>query len=157
MSDVQNLYWNDPYLVKYSPNQIFQICIPDNEVSSVIKVCHFKACGDHFSSKKTTAKILQSGFYWPTMFKDSYAFCKTCENYQKAGFISKHRESLDNLLLTLKSHHGGDVHSAIHDLWPYFYKEHAHYSLGNLTKKRPFLLVFKKTRWEAYPRPIEGV
>ena len=109
-----------------------------------------KACGDHFSLKKTTAKILQSGFYWPTMFNDSYAFCKTCENYQKVGFISKHRESLD-LLLTLKSHHSGDVHRAIHDLWPQFHKERDRLSLGNLTKKRPCLPVFKKTKWEAYP------
>ena len=61
-------------------------------------------------------------------------------------------ESLDNLLLTLKSHHSGDVHRAVHDLWPHFHKEHAHHSLGNLTKKkRLFLLVFKKTGWEAYP------
>ena len=52
------------------------------------------------------------------------------------GFISKHRESLDNLMLTLKSHHSGDVHRAVHDLWPHFYKEHAHHSLGNLTKKK---------------------
>jgi hypothetical protein len=36
---------------------------------------------------------------------NTHVFCKTCENYQKVGFISKHRESLDNLLLTLKSHH----------------------------------------------------
>ena len=34
----------------------------------------------------------------------------------QGGFISKHRESLDNLLLTPKSHHSGDVHCAIHDL-----------------------------------------
>ena len=88
------------------------------------------------------AKILQSGFYWPIMFKDSYAFCKTCKNYQKVGFISKHRESLDNLLLTLKSHHSGDVYNVIHDLWPYFHKEHAHYSLGNLTKKKTFFASF---------------
>jgi len=66
-------------------------------------------------------------------------------------------ESLDNLLLTLKSHHSGDVHRAIHDLWSYFHKEHAHHSLGNLTKKRPCFSVFKKIGWEAYPRPIEGV
>ena len=89
-----------------------------------------------------TAKILQNGFYWPIMFKHLYAFCKTCENYQKVGFISKHRESLDNLLLTLKSHHSEDVHNAIHDLWPYFHKEHAHYSLGNLTKKKTFFASF---------------
>ena len=91
------------------------------------------------------------------MFKDSYTFCKTCENCQKVGFILNHRESLDNLLLTLKSHHSEYVHRAIHYLWPHFHKEHAHHSLGNLTKKRQCLQVFKKTVWEAYPRPIEGV
>jgi hypothetical protein len=46
-------------------------------------------CGGHFSSRKTIVKIKQSGFYWPTMFKDSHAFCKTCENCQKLGSISK--------------------------------------------------------------------
>ena len=65
--------------------------------------------------------------------------------------------SLDNLLLTLETHPSGDVHRAIHDLWPQFHKERDRLSLGNLTKKRPCLPVFKKTGWEAYPRPIEGV
>jgi len=137
LSDVQNFYWDDSYLFKYCPNQIYQRCISNNKVRNVIKFCHFEACGDHFSSKKTIAKILQCGFYCPTMFKDIYAFCKTSKNYQKVGFISKHRESLDNLLLTLKSHHSGDVHRAIHVLWPYFHKEHDRHSLGNLTKKDP--------------------
>jgi hypothetical protein len=35
---------------------------------------------------------------------------------QKLGFISKHKESLDNLLLTLVTYLNGDVHRAIHDL-----------------------------------------
>jgi hypothetical protein len=130
LNEVKNFYWDDPYLFKYCPDQIFQKCILDNEVSSVIKFCHFEAYGDHFSSKKMITKILQCGFYWPTMFKDSHAFCKTCENCQKVGFISKHRESLDNLLLTLKSHHSGDMHRAIHDLWPHFHKEHDRLVLG---------------------------
>jgi hypothetical protein len=83
LNELKNFYWDDPYLFKYCPDQIFQRCIPDNVVSSVIKFCHSEACGGDFSSRKTTAKILQSGFYWPTMFKDTHAFCKTCENYQK--------------------------------------------------------------------------
>jgi len=49
LSNVQNFYWDNPYLFKYCHNQIFQRCIPDNEVSSVIKLCHFEACRDHFS------------------------------------------------------------------------------------------------------------
>jgi hypothetical protein len=99
---VKNFYWDDPYLFKYCPDQIFQICIPDNEVSSVIKFCHSKACGDHFSSRKTTAKILQSGFYWPSMFKDSHAVCKTSENYQKLGSISKCHMMPLNLILVIE-------------------------------------------------------
>ena len=42
----------------------------------------------------------------------------------KIQFIkdSLSKESLDNLLLTLKTHPSGDVHRAIHDLWPQFHK-----------------------------------
>jgi len=100
LNEVKNFYWDDPYLFKYCPDQIFRRCIPDNEVSSVIKFCHSEACGGHFSSRKTTAKILQSGFYWPTMFKDSHTFCKTCENCQKLGSISKrHMMPLNPILV----------------------------------------------------------
>jgi len=116
LSDVQKFYWDDPYLFKYCPDKIFQRCIPDNEVSSVIKLCHSEACRSHFSLEKMTAKILQCEFYWPTMFKDTHVFCKACENCQKSGFISKHKESLDNLLLTFKTYPGGDVHGAFQDL-----------------------------------------
>jgi phosphopantetheinyl transferase (holo-ACP synthase) len=72
LNEVKNFYWDDPYLFKYCPDQIFRRCILENEVSSVIKFCHSEACGGHFSSKKTTAKFLQCGFYWPTMFKDTH-------------------------------------------------------------------------------------
>jgi len=100
LNEVKNFYWDDPYLFKYCPDQIFRRCIPDNEVSSVIKFCHSEACGGHFSSRKTTAKILQCGFYWPTMFKDSHAFYKICENCQKLGSISKrHMMPLNPILV----------------------------------------------------------
>jgi len=84
---VKNFCCDDPYLFKYCSNQIFQKSIPDNEVSGVIKFCHSELCKGHFSLKNTSAKILQCGFYWPTMYKDTHALCKTCENYQKVGFI----------------------------------------------------------------------
>ena len=49
LNEVRNFYWDDPNLFKHCPDQIFQRCIPDNEVSSVIKLCHSEACGNHFS------------------------------------------------------------------------------------------------------------
>ena len=45
---MKNFYWDDPYLFKYCPDQIFQRCIFNNKVSSVIKFCHFEACKGHF-------------------------------------------------------------------------------------------------------------
>jgi hypothetical protein len=51
------------------------------------------------------------------MFKDTYVFCKACEDCQKSGFISQHKEFLDNLLLTFETYPGGDVHCAFHDLY----------------------------------------
>ncbi|XP_073131632.1 uncharacterized protein [Henckelia pumila] len=78
LKEVKKFYWDDPYLFKYCPDQIFRRCIPDNE-----------ACGGHFSSKKTAAKIFKCGFYWPSLFKDTHSFCKSCENCQKMGSISK--------------------------------------------------------------------
>ena len=75
-------------MFKYCADQIVR-CIPDNEISSVINFCYSKACSGHFSSRNVAAKILQCGFYWPTIFKDTYEFCKTCENCQKLGSITK--------------------------------------------------------------------
>jgi len=51
LSDVQNFYWDNPYLFKYYPNQIYQRCILDNEVSNVMKFCHSEACEGYFSSR----------------------------------------------------------------------------------------------------------
>ena len=35
------------------------------------------------------AKILQCGFYWPSIFRDSHAYCSACERCQKLGSIGK--------------------------------------------------------------------
>ena len=34
-------------------------------------------------------KVLQLGFYWPTLFKDAHHFVSTCDRFQKMGSISK--------------------------------------------------------------------
>jgi hypothetical protein len=91
--EVRNFYWDDPYLFKYYPDQILRRCIPYNETLSVIKFCHTKACGGHFSVKKNIAKILQCGFYLPIMFKDTYSFYKWCLECQKLGRVT-HRNMM---------------------------------------------------------------
>ena len=55
-----------------------------------------------FLLKKTTTKILQYEFYWPTLFKDTYIFWKTYENSQKLGAISKWNMMPLNLILVIE-------------------------------------------------------
>ena len=86
--EVRNFYWDDLYLFKYCLVQILR-CILDNKTLNVIKFCHTEACGGRFSIKKTTTKILQCGFYWPTMFKDTYSFNKGCLECQKLGRVTR--------------------------------------------------------------------
>ena len=88
-SQVKYFYWDDPYLFKYCPDQIIRRCVPDNEMRSVLSFCHDQACGGHFGPKKTAEKVLQCGFYWPSLFKDAYEFCKACDRCQLLGKISR--------------------------------------------------------------------
>ncbi|XP_019173871.1 PREDICTED: uncharacterized protein LOC109169443 [Ipomoea nil] len=63
-------------------------------------IFHTLNCGGHFSGKKTASKVLQSGFYWPTLFKDAYEFCAKCDKCQRTGNISKrHEMPLSNILV----------------------------------------------------------
>ena len=55
-------------------------------------MCHSSLYGGHFASRKTGAKVLQSGFYWPTLFKDAIKYCKECLKCQSALNISKKDE-----------------------------------------------------------------
>ncbi|KAK9922021.1 hypothetical protein M0R45_030503 [Rubus argutus] len=87
--EVRSFFWDDPYLFKYCADQIYRRCVPNNEMHDVISFCHNEACGGHFSVKKTAAKILQCGFYWPILFKDTYAYCRSCERCQNLGAITR--------------------------------------------------------------------
>ncbi len=47
----------------------------------------------------TTKKILDAGYWQPTLFKDTHDFCKSCDNYQKIGGLRT--KSLAKLVTTL--------------------------------------------------------
>ncbi|CAN6441209.1 unnamed protein product [Victoria cruziana] len=63
LSQVRYFHWDEPDLFKYCADQVFRRCVPEEEFQSIISFCHAKACGGHYSSRKTAAKVLQSGFY----------------------------------------------------------------------------------------------
>ena len=50
---------------------------------------HSLECGGHFNGQRTAAKVLQSGFYWPSIFKDAHLFAKSLDNCQRTGNIGR--------------------------------------------------------------------
>ena len=60
-------------------------CVHNSDIESVLSFCHDGICGGHFSGHKTIAKILQCGFYWPTLFKDAFKYCKSMCFMSKVG------------------------------------------------------------------------
>jgi hypothetical protein len=56
--------------------------------------CHASSYGGHHSGPRTAAKVLQCGFFWPTIFKDCIEFVKECDECQRSGTISKRDEML---------------------------------------------------------------
>ncbi|CAN6583778.1 unnamed protein product [Malus baccata var. baccata] len=86
--DARFYVWDDPYLWKFCPDQIIRRCVHDSECHSILSFCHTYACGGHFGTQRTTLKVLQCGFYWPSIFKDAKTFCLTCDKCQRMGGIS---------------------------------------------------------------------
>ena len=102
LSRAKHYAWDDPYLYKFCPYQIIQRCVPEDEQQDILRMCHEGACGGHFASRKTSAKILQSGFYWPTMFKDCNTHCKSCPQCQQLGKINTRYQMPQNHICVVK-------------------------------------------------------
>ena len=71
---------------------IIRRCVPENEQNKIMNECHASPYGGHFSGERTAHKILQSGFYWPTIFRDCAEWVKLCDRCQKIGNISSRNE-----------------------------------------------------------------
>ena len=86
---IHSCYWEEPFLYKYCVDQIIRRCVPEREQQGILSYCHESACGGHSASHKTTMKEIQSGFYWPSLFKDAHTICSECDKCQRLGKISR--------------------------------------------------------------------
>ncbi|RDY12052.1 hypothetical protein CR513_03203, partial [Mucuna pruriens] len=93
-SDAKYYIWDDPYLWKRGSDHVIRRCIPDSEISSVLHFCHETVGGGHHGSTRTTRKVLDCGFYWPTIFQDAHHFVSTCEQCQRAGRTMSRRHEM---------------------------------------------------------------
>ena len=71
---------------------IIKRCVPEIEQGEIIDKCHASPYGGHFSRDRTTHKILQSSFYWPTLFKDCFEWVKYYDKCQRINNICRRNE-----------------------------------------------------------------
>ena len=91
-TDSRYYIWDDPLLFKRGVDMIIRRCVPESEQCKILNECHASPYGGHFSGERTAHKILQSGFYWPTIFRDCAEWVKLCDRCQKIGNISSRNE-----------------------------------------------------------------
>ena len=61
--ELKYYFWEKPLLFHLGYDQIIRQCTLEEEQGDILAMCHSSTCGGHFVARKTTDKILQSGFY----------------------------------------------------------------------------------------------
>ncbi|CAM8997041.1 unnamed protein product [Rhodiola kirilowii] len=89
LSDVKRYFWDDPFLYKLCDDGLYKTCVDEDQIRWILECCYSSQYGGHEAGLKIAAKVLQSEFYWPTLFKDAHEFVKACDQCQRTGNISK--------------------------------------------------------------------
>eukprot|EP00253_Pinus_taeda_P007233 PITA_07233 len=77
--------WIGGNLFKLGPNKILRSCVREEEVFDILLTCHNGPCGGHFVAKRTAFKILQAGYYWPTLHQDVRRYINQCDRCKRMG------------------------------------------------------------------------
>ncbi|XP_056853224.1 uncharacterized protein LOC130502448 [Raphanus sativus] len=84
------------------PDHLYRRAVAEEEVDGILQQCHGSSYGGHFATFKTVAKVLQAGFWWPHMFKDTQEFISRCDSCQRRGNITKRNEMPQNPILEVE-------------------------------------------------------
>nr|GEX51484.1 reverse transcriptase domain-containing protein [Tanacetum cinerariifolium] len=78
--------------------KVIRRCVHGKEVLDILVACHNGPTREHHGVNLTAKKIFDSGFFWPTIYKDAHVFVKNCDSCQRQGKISRHDEMPQNFI-----------------------------------------------------------
>ncbi|GJS26856.1 reverse transcriptase domain-containing protein [Tanacetum coccineum] len=85
--DIKHYFWDDPYLFKIYANQVIRRCVYRQEAIDILTACHYGHTGGHYGANYTAKKVFDSGFYWPTIYRDAHDLVTRCDGCQRQGKI----------------------------------------------------------------------
>ncbi|GJT45584.1 reverse transcriptase domain-containing protein [Tanacetum coccineum] len=96
LSQVKYYFWDEPYAFKLCSDNVMRRCVAGNEILEILTHCHSGPTVGHHSASITGRKVYESGFYWPSIFKDAKDYVMICDACQRSGNISSRSEMPQN-------------------------------------------------------------
>nr|XP_009792104.1 PREDICTED: uncharacterized protein LOC104239225 [Nicotiana sylvestris] len=92
LRDCRQYYWEEPFLFRVCADNIIRRCVPEEEIMPILKACHDSPVGGYHGGNRTADKVLECGYYWPSIYHDANQMVKACDKCQRQGSISKRHE-----------------------------------------------------------------
>nr|GEW36217.1 reverse transcriptase domain-containing protein [Tanacetum cinerariifolium] len=70
IKDVKHYFWDNPFLFKVCADQVIRRCVHGQEAVDILKGCHNGPTRRHHGPNYTAKKVFDSGFYWPTIYRN---------------------------------------------------------------------------------------
>nr|GEZ89253.1 reverse transcriptase domain-containing protein [Tanacetum cinerariifolium] len=95
------------------------------EAIDILNACHSGPIGGHYGANYTVKKVFDSGFYWPSIYKDAFELVKHCDSCQRQGKVLQKDEMPQNFIQICE----------IFDVWGIDFMDLANYHAGNFIIK----------------------
>ncbi|XP_070036425.1 uncharacterized protein [Nicotiana tomentosiformis] len=99
--DCLDYYWDEPYLFKICNDGVIRRYVLEEEQLSILKACHSTPYCGHHGGARTATKVLNCGFYWPTLYKDASELVRHCDECQRA-VVALHNNEARSVVAFLK-------------------------------------------------------
>ncbi|GJX30908.1 reverse transcriptase domain-containing protein [Tanacetum coccineum] len=94
--DVRHYFWDDPYLFRIGADQVIRRCVYGQEAVDILTACHNGPTRGHHGANYTAKKVFDSGFYWPTIYRDAHdlvtRIAPDYEDSRARGFVLRSLE-----------------------------------------------------------------
>nr|GEX27729.1 reverse transcriptase domain-containing protein [Tanacetum cinerariifolium] len=95
--DVKHYFWDDPFLFKTCVDQVIRRCVA-KKLSTSSQLAIVDPPGDITVPTIPPKRFFDSGFYWPTIYKDAFELVRNCDSCQRQGNISQRDKMPQNVI-----------------------------------------------------------
>ncbi|GJR32951.1 reverse transcriptase domain-containing protein [Tanacetum coccineum] len=75
---------------------VIRRCVSGQEAIDILIACHSGPTGGHYGANYTAKKVFDSGFYWPTIYRDAHDLVTRYDTCQRQGKILQRDEMPQN-------------------------------------------------------------